>query len=71
MYHGFRMGHPSSAPQIDERDERLSELKRVQSYQDDDPTIDIESLSLGTHLNIKANELATQGLDQLDSKPKV
>ena len=36
-----------------------------------DPNIDITTLSGGTQLNIKANALATQGLDQLDSKPKV
>ena len=47
------------------------ELDWVQSHKDDDPDVDITKLSVGTQLNIKADALATQGLDQLDSKPKV
>ena len=46
-------------------------LEWVTSHQDDDPTVDIKDLSKGTQLNIKANELATKGLQQLHTKPKV
>ena len=47
------------------------ELYWVQSHQDDDPDIGIKTLSVGTQLNIKADALATQELDRLNSKPKV
>ena len=41
------------------------ELEWVCSHQDDDPDVDIEKLSDATKLNIKADVLATQGLDRL------
>ena len=47
------------------------ELELVRSHQDDDPDIDIEKLSDVTKLNIKADALATQGLDRLESNPRV
>ena len=37
-------------------------LDWVASYQDDDPTIDVTTLSKGPQLNIKSDELATKGL---------
>ena len=46
-------------------------LKLVTSHQDDDPTIDIETLSTGTQLNKKADKLATKVLNKLHLKPKV
>ena len=46
-------------------------LEWVASHQDDDPTIDINDLSQGTQLNIKADELATKWLQCLHMKPKV
>ena len=36
------------------------------SHQDDDSDVDITKLSVGTKLNIKADALATQGLDKLE-----
>ena len=47
------------------------ELEWVRSHQDDDPDVDLEKLSDATKLNIKADGLATQGLDRLESNPKV
>ena len=47
------------------------ELEWVHSHQDDNPDVDIEKLSDATKLNIKADALATQGLDRLESNPKV
>ena len=47
------------------------ELEWVRSHQDDDPDEDISKLDKAAQLNIKANALATQGLNKLDSKPKV
>ena len=38
-----------------------STLEWVASHQDDDPTVDIETLSTGMQLNIKTDELATIG----------
>mmetsp|Transcript_55686 Transcript_55686/g.62234 ORF Transcript_55686/g.62234 Transcript_55686/m.62234 type:complete len:103 (-) Transcript_55686:305-613(-) len=46
-------------------------LERVRSHQDDDPDFDITKLSVATQLNIKADALATQGLDRLNLKPRV
>ena len=46
-------------------------LEWVASHQDDDPTINIKDLSKGTQLNIKEDKLATKGLQQLHTKPKV
>ena len=47
------------------------ELEWVRSHQDDDPEEDISKLSEAAQLNIKANALATQGLDKLDSNQRV
>ena len=41
-------------------------FKWVCSHQDDDPDVDITTLSVATKLNIKANALATQDLDKLE-----
>ena len=46
-------------------------LEWVTSHQDDDPTIDINDLSQGIELNIRADGLATKGLQQLHTKPNV
>ena len=46
-------------------------LEWVWSHQDDNPDIDITKLSNATQLNIKADVLAAQGLDRLNSKPRV
>ena len=46
-------------------------LEWVVSHQDDDYTIDINDLSKGTQLNIKADRLATKGLNCLHTKPRV
>ena len=43
----------------------------MRSHQDDDPDEDITKLSDATQLNIKADALATQGLDKLESNPQV
>ena len=45
-------------------------LEWVASHQDDQTT-DITELSKGTQLNIKADKLVTQGLNQLHTKPRV
>ena len=47
------------------------ELQWVGSHQDDDPEEDISKLSEVAQFNIKADALATQGLDKLDSNPRV
>ena len=47
------------------------ELEWIQSHQDDDPTTDIKTLPVGTQPNIKTDELAAQGLNQLKLKPIV
>ena len=47
------------------------ELEWVRSHQDDDPDVDIEKLTDAIKLNIKADTLATQGLDRLESNPRV
>ena len=47
------------------------ELEWVCSHQDDDPEEDILKLSEAAQLNIEADALATQGLDKLDSNPRV
>ena len=47
------------------------ELEWVRSHQDDDQDVDTTKLSDATQLNIKADALATQGLDRLNSKPRV
>ena len=47
------------------------ELEWVASHQDDDPNIDLSNLPTGTKLNILADELATEGLNKLHTKPKV
>ena len=47
------------------------ELEWVRSHQDDDPDEDISKLSKATQLNIKADALATQGLNKLESNPTV
>ena len=44
-------------------------LEWVRSHQDDDPDEDISKLSKAAQLNIKADALATQGLDKLASNP--
>ena len=46
-------------------------LEWVRSHQDDDPDEDISKLSEPAQLNIKADALATQGLNKLESNPKV
>ena len=46
-------------------------LEWVRSHQDDDPNVDLEKLSDATKLNIKADGFATQGLDRLESNPRV
>ena len=50
--------------------ERL-ELEWVHSHQDDDLDEDITKLLDAAQLNIKADALATQGLDKLESNPLV
>ena len=52
------------------RKERPS-LEWVRSHQDDDPEEDISKLSEEAQLNIKADALATQGLNQLALNPIV
>ena len=47
------------------------ELKWVRSHQDDDPDEDISKLSEAAQLNIKADTLETQGLNKLESNPRV
>ena len=47
------------------------ELKLVRSHQDDDREKDISKLSDAAQLNIKADALATQGLNKLESNPRV
>ena len=47
------------------------ELEWVRSHQDDDPDVDLEKLSDATKLNIKADGFATQGLNRLESNPRV
>ena len=47
------------------------ELEWVHSHQDDDSNVDITKLSFATKLNIKADALATQGLDKFESNPRV
>ena len=47
------------------------ELEWVHSHQDDDPDEDISKLSKAAQLNIKADALATQGLNKLESNPRV
>ena len=47
------------------------ELVWVRSHQDDDPDEDISKLDKSAQLNIKADALATQGLNELDSNPRV
>ena len=46
-------------------------LEWVRSHQDDDPDEDISKLSKAAQLNIKADALATQGLNKLESNPIV
>ena len=46
-------------------------LEWVRSHQDDDPNEDISKLSRAAQLNIKADALATQGLNKLASNPIV
>ena len=46
-------------------------LEWVRRHQDDDPEEDISKLSEAAQLNIKADPLATQGLNQLASNPIV
>ena len=46
------------------------ELEWVRSHQDDDPE-DISKLAKSAQINIKADALATQGLNTLSSRPKV
>ena len=46
------------------------ELEWVLSHQDDDPDEDISKLDREAQLNIKADALATQGLNKLESNPK-
>ena len=50
---------------------RPPELEWVRSHQDDDPDEDIWKLSNAAQLNIKADALATQGLNKLESNPRV
>ena len=47
------------------------ELEWVRSHQDDDPDVDLKKLSDATKLNIKTEGFATQGLDRLESNPRV
>ena len=47
------------------------ELEWVHSHQDDDPNEDILKLSKAAQLNIKADALATQGLNKLESNTRV
>ena len=44
------------------------ELEWVRSHQDDDQVLELDQAA---QLNIKADALATQGLNTLDSRPKV
>ena len=46
-------------------------LEWVASHQDNNHTININELSKGTQLNIKADKLAMKGLNQLHTKPRV
>ena len=65
------MGSFSGDPQFDGQDmKERPKLEWVRSHQDDNPDVDITKLSDATQLNIKADALATQGLDRLNSKPK-
>ena len=50
--------------------ERL-ELEWVCNHQDDNPEVDITKLSVVTQLNINTDTLVTQGLDRLESNPRV
>ena len=45
-------------------------MEWVRSHQDD-PDVDFTKLSIATKLNIKADVIATQGLDKLESNPRV
>ena len=47
------------------------ELEWVHSHQDDDPDEDVTKLSKAAQLNIKIDALATQGLNKLESNPRV
>ena len=47
------------------------ELEWIHSHQDDDRDKDIAKLSEAAQLNIKADALATQGLDKLELDPRV
>ena len=58
-------------PRLTTRMKECPTLKLVASHQDDDPTIDIETLSIGTQLHKKADKLATKILNRLHLKPKV
>ena len=46
-------------------------LEWAASHQDDNPTIDITTLSTGTQINIEADGLTTKGLQRLHTKPKI
>ena len=46
-------------------------LEWVHNHQDNDPNVETTKLSDAIKLNIKANVLATQGLDKLESNPQV
>ena len=46
-------------------------LEWVASHQDDDPTTNINNLTLGAQLNIAADELATYALQSFHPKPRV
>ena len=43
----------------------------VRSHQDDDPDVDITKLSVGIKINIKADTLATQGINRLESNQRM
>ena len=47
------------------------ELEWVRSHQDDDPNEDVTKLSKAAQLNIKADALARQGLNKLESNTRV
>ena len=70
MHYGSRVGCATGNTHGDEQDEGKPELEWVRSHQDDNPE-DISKLDKAAQLNIKADALATQGLNTLESKPKV
>ena len=50
---------------------KMKEQPKLDWVRSHNPNVDITTLSVATQLNIKANALATQGLERLDLKPKL